>query len=337
MTRTAVFEKTRAFNSSVKAASAIAALSILVAAAPALAQPTYPEQTVRILVGFSPGVAPDVTSRLLAERLASTWGKAVVVENVTGAGGNIATDRVAKAAPTGYILGMIGNGSLVFSPSLYEKLSFDPLKDFAPITRVFVAANVLVIPAEVPAKTLPELVALLRAQPGTYAHAGVGTSQHLAAELFKSMAGVDIRPVAYRGTTAMLPDLLAGRVTLAFGNVSNVLPPVREGRLRAFAVTSVKRSAAAPDLPTMIEAGYADFEAVPWFGLMAPAGTPPAIIERLNRETVKILAQPEVRKKLNDLGLDVIPGTPVEFASAIEREMPRWASVIKRLGIKATE
>src|SRR5258708_39763410 len=170
---------------------------------------------------------------------------------------------------------MIGSGSLVFSRSLYEKLSFDPLKDFAPITRVFVAANVPVMPAEVPAKTLPELVVLLRAQPGTYAHAGVGTSQHLAAELFKSMAGVDIRPVAYRGTTAMLPDLLAGRVTLAFGNVSNVLPPVREGRLRAFAVTSVKRSAAAPDLPTMIEPGYAAFHAVPWFALMPPPAPPP--------------------------------------------------------------
>ena len=315
----------------------LAALWLFAAAVQALAQSSYPEQTVRILVGFTPGVAPDVTARLLAERLGSAWGRPVVVENVSGAGGNIATDRVAKAAPTGYTLGMIGNGSLVFSPSLYEKLPFDPLKDFAPVTRVFVAANVLVVPAEVPAKTLPELVALLRAQPGTYAHAGVGTSQHLAAELFKSMTGVDIRPVAYRGTTAMLPDLLAGRVTLAFGNVSNVLPPVREGRLRAFAVTSVKRSAAAPDLPTMIEAGYADFEAVPWFGLMAPAGTPPAIIERLNRETVKILAQPDVRKRLNDLGLDVIPGTPAEFAGAIEREIPRWAVVIKQLGIKATE
>src|SRR5260221_1321503 len=223
MTRTAVFEKTRAFNSSVKAASAIAALSILVAAGPALAQPAYPEQTVRILVGFSPGVAPDVTSRLLAERLASTWGKAVVVENVTRAGGNIATDRGPKDAPTGYTLGMIGDGSLVFSPSLYEKLSFDPLKDFAPITRVFVAANVLVIPAEVPAKTLPELGALLRAQPGTYWHAALGTSPHLAAELFKSMAGLHIRPGADLGTTALLPELLAGRVPLAFGNGSNVL------------------------------------------------------------------------------------------------------------------
>jgi tripartite-type tricarboxylate transporter receptor subunit TctC len=261
----------------------------------------------------------------------------VVVENVTGAGGNIGTDRVAKAAPNGYTLGMVGNGSLVFSPSLYDRLSYDPAKDFAPITRVFVAANVLVVPGDLPAKSLPELVALLRAQPGTYAHAGVGTSQHLAAELFKSMTGVEIRPVAYRGTTALLPDLLAGRVTLSFANVSNVMPLVREGKLRAFAVTSVQRSGAAAELPTMIEAGYPGFEAVPWFGLMAPAGTPAPIVEQLNRETHKVLTQPDVRKKLNDIGLDLIPDTPAEFAAAITRETPIWAAVIKRVGIKATD
>ena len=320
-----------------KADVKIIAALLLAFAAQAFAQGSYPDQTIRILVGFSPGVAPDVAARLLAEKLGAAWGKPVVVENVSGAGGNIATDRVAKAAPNGYTLGMLGNGSLVFSPSMYDRLSFDPLKDFAPITRVFVAANVLVVPAEVPAKTLPDLVALLRAQGGTYAHAGAGTSQHLAAELFKFMTSVDIRPVAYRGTTAMLPDLLAGRVTLAFANISNVMPPVREGRLRAFGVTSVKRSAAAPELPTMIELGYADFEAVPWFGLMAPAGTPAPIVERLHAETVKILGLADVRKKLADLGLDVIPGTPAEFTATIEREIPRWATVIKHVGIKATE
>ncbi len=320
-----------------KADVKIIAALLLAFAAQAFAQGNYPDQTVRILVGFSPGVAPDVAARLLAEKLGAAWGKPVVVENVSGAGGNIATDRVAKAAPNGYTLGMLGNGSLVFSPSMYDRLSFDPLKDFAPISRVFVAANVLVVPAEVPAKTLPDLVALLRAQGGTYAHAGVGTSQHLAAELFKFMTSVDIRPVAYRGTTALLPDLLAGRVTLAFANISNVMPPVREGRLRAFGVTSVKRSAAAPELPTMIELGYADFEAVPWFGLMAPAGTPAPIVERLHAETVKILGLADVRKKLADLGLDVIPGTPAEFTATIEREIPRWATVIKHVGIKATE
>jgi len=317
----------------------LAALSMLFVASMALAQANYPEQTVRILVGFSPGVAPDVTGRLLADELARTFGKPVVVENVSGAGGNIATARVAKAAPDGYTLGMIGNGSLIFSPSMYDKLEFDPVKSFAPISQIFVAANLLVTPNEVPAKTIPELVALARAQPGklTYAHAGAGTSQHLAAELFKFMAKVEIQPIAYRGTTALLPDLLAGRVTLSFANISNILPLVREGKLRAFAVTSSKRSGLAPDLPTMAESGYPGFEAVPWFGLMAPAGTPAPVIERLQRETVRILAQPELRKRLNDLGLDVITGTPAEFAAAIDREIPQWARVIKAAGIKASD
>jgi tripartite-type tricarboxylate transporter receptor subunit TctC len=319
------------------------ALSWLLIADSASAQAGYPAQTVRILVGFTPGVAPDVSARLLADRLSEAWGKPVVVENVTGAGGNIGALRVAKAAPDGYTLGMIGNGSLVFSPSLYDKLGFDPIKDFAPVTQIFVGANVLVVPPQTPAKTLPELAALARAQSGkmsgalTYAHAGVGTSQHLAAELFKSMLGVDIQPVAYRGTTALLPDLLAGRVSMSFGNIVNVLPLVREGKLRAFAVTSAQRSAIAPDLPTMAESGYPGFEAVPWFGLMAPAGTPGAIIERLHRDTVKVLSLPDVRKKLNDLGLDVLGGTPAEFAAAIEREIPQWGRIIKAAGIKASE
>lgn len=312
-------------------------LSVLLTAGNAVAQAGYPEQAVRILVGFSAGVAPDVTARLLADQLSSAWGKPVVVENVTGAAGNIAATRVARATPDGHTLGMIGNSSLVFSPSMYDKLGFDPLKDFAPISQVFVAANVLVVPHDVPAKSLPELVALARDRPGalTYAHAGAGTSQHLAAELFKSIERLDIRPVAYRGTTALLPDLLAGRVTMSFANVVNVMPLVREGKLRAFAVTSIKRSATAPELPTMSESGYPGFEAVPWFGLMAPAGTPGAIVERLHRDTVRILALPDVRRKLNDLGLDVIAGSPAELAAIIEREIPQWARVIKQAGIKA--
>jgi tripartite-type tricarboxylate transporter receptor subunit TctC len=305
----------------------------------AAAQGAYPEQTVRILVGFTAGVAPDVTARLLADRLAESWGKPVVVENLTGAGGNIATARVAKAAPDGYTLGMIGNGSLVFSPSLYEKLAYDPLRDFAPITQIFVGANVLVVPVTTPATNLAELVALARAKPGklTYAHAGSGTSQHLAAELFKSALRVEIQPIAYRGTTALLPDLLAGRVDLSFANIVNVMPLVREGRLRAFAVTSSRRSAVAPELPTMAESGYPGFEAVPWFGLMAPAGTPRPVIDKLHRDTVRLLGLPDVRRKLNDLGLDVIAGSPAELAAAIEREIPLWASVIRQAGVKPSE
>jgi tripartite-type tricarboxylate transporter receptor subunit TctC len=315
-----------------------AAFSLLIACA-AFAQGMYPEKPLRILVGFTPGVAPDVAARLLADKLAEALAKPVVVENVTGAGGNIGAARVAQAAPDGYTLGMVGNGSLIFSPSMYDKLAFDPVKDFAPISQIFVAANLLVVPTDSSAKTLPELVALARAQPGklSYAHAGAGTSQHLGAELFKSMARLDIQPIAYRGTTVLLPDLLAGRVSMAFGNIVNVLPLVRDGKLRAFAVSSIKRSGIATDIPTMAESGYPGFEAVPWFGLMAPAGTPPAIIDRLHRETAKIMQMPDVKKKLNDIGADVIGGTPAELAAVIEREIPQWAKVIKQAGIRASE
>ena len=318
---------------------ALVMAAALLLAASAHAQSGYPEQGVRIIVGFPPGVAPDVTARLLADKFAEAWGKPVVVENVTGAGSNIATDRVAKAAPDGYTLLMGGNSALIMSPSLYDRLPYDPVKDFAPISQVFIAANLLTIHPGVPAKSIPELVALAKAQPGTltYGHAGVGTSQHLAGELFKYMAHIDIQPVAYRGTTAVLPDLLAGRLTMSFANILNALPLARDGKLTAFAVTSSKRSAAAPEMPTMAEMGYPGFEAVPWFGLMAPAGTPQAIIDKVHRETARALALPDVGKRLSELGLDIIGNTPAEFAAVIKAEIPQWATVIKSAGIKASE
>lgn len=322
-----------------KAICRIAATLSLLLVGDALAQTSYPEQPVRILVGFTPGTAPDVTARLLADKFTEAWGKAVIVENITGAGGNIACDRVAKSPPDGYTLTMCGNGNLIMGPSLYDKLSFDPIKDFTPITQVFVAANILAVHPDVPAKNVTELVALARAQPDklTYGHAGIGTSQHMASELFKYMAKVSIQPIAYRGSTAVLPDLLAGRLSLSFSNVVNVLPLVREGKLRGFAVSSRKRSAVAPDLPTMVELGFPGFEAVPWFGLLAPAGTPPAIIDKVHRETVRVLALPDVRKRLEELGLDVIGSSPAEFAALIAKEIPEWAKVIKEAGIKASD
>lgn len=310
----------------------------LLAAGPAFAQ-GYPEQGIKIVVGFPPGVAPDITARLLADKFGEAWGKPVVVENVTGAGSNIATDRVAKAAPDGYTLLMGGNSALVISPSLYDRLPYDAVRDFAPISQVFIAANLLVIHPDVPAKTLPDLVALARLQPGklTYGHVGVGTSQHLAAELFKYMARIDIQPVAYRGTTAVLPDLIAGRLTMSFANILNALPLWREGKLTAFAVTSRERSGAAPEMPTMAELGYPGFEAVPWFGLLAPAGTPRAVIDKLHRETARALAQADVRRRMAELGVDLIGSTPAEFAAVIKAEIPQWAAVIKGAGIKANE
>jgi tripartite-type tricarboxylate transporter receptor subunit TctC len=316
----------------------LVAASLLVLSS-ASAQTTYPEQPVRIFVGFTPGTAPDVSARILADKFAEAWGKPVIVENITGASGNIACDRVAKAAPDGYTLTMCGNGNLIMGPSLNDKLPFDPLKDFTPITQIFVAANILAVHPDVPAKNVEELVALARAEPGrlTYGHAGVGTSQHMAAELFKYMAKISIQPVAYRGSTAVMPDLLAGRLSVSFMNVVNALPLVREGKLRGFAVSSRKRSGVAPDLPTMAELGYPGFEAVPWFGLLAPAGTPAPIVDKIHREAVRVLALPDVRKRLEDLGLDVIGSSPAEFAGVIRSEIPEWAKVIKEAGIKASE
>ena len=317
-------------------ANLIAAWLVLLMPPTASAQSGYPKGPVKILVGFTPGTAPDLAARILADRFAEVWGTPFVVENVQGAGSNIATERVAKAPADGTTLLMGGNSALVINPSLYDKLPFDPIKDFAPISQVFIAANVLAVPPEQPVKSVAELVALAKAQPGklSYGHAGVGTSQHLGAELFKYMAHVDIAPVPYRGTTALMPDLLANRITMSFANIVNVLPLAKEGKLRALAITSIKRSVLAPDLPTMAESGFPGFEAVPWFGLVAPSGTPKDIIDRLHGETVKALAMPDVRKKFDELGLEPVGNTPAEFAAVITKETPEWAKLIKDAGIK---
>jgi tripartite-type tricarboxylate transporter receptor subunit TctC len=318
------------------AGNLFAALLVVVAAQAASAQSPYPNRPVKIVVGFTPGTAPDLVGRILADRFSDLWGVPFVVENIPGAGSNIGTDRVAKAPADGYTLLMGGNSALVINPNLFETLPFDPIKDFAPISQIFIAANVLTLPPDVPAKSVADVVALAKAQPGklSYAHAGVGTSQHLAAELFKYMAHVDIVPVAYRGTTALLPDLLAGRITMSFANIVNVMPLAREGKLRVLAITSIKRSALAPDLPTMAEVGFPGFEAVPWFGLLAPAGTPKEVIDKIYSETAKALATPEVRKRFDELGLEPVGNSPAEFAAVIKKETPEWAKVIKDAGIK---
>jgi tripartite-type tricarboxylate transporter receptor subunit TctC len=318
------------------AVSLFAAIAVLLAAEAAPAQSTYPNRPVKILVGFTPGTAPDLTARILADRFAEVWGTPFVVENMPGAGSNIATERVAKAAADGYTLLMGGNSALVISPSLYSTLPYDPVKDFAPISQVFIAANVLAVPPELPVKSVAELVALAKAQPGklSYGHAGVGTSQHLGAELFKYMAHLEIASVAYRGTTALMPDLLAGRISMSFANIVNVVPLAREGKLRALAITSIKRSSLAPDLPTMAESGFPGFEAVPWFGLLAPAGTPKDVLDKLHAETAKALASADVRKKFDELGLEPVGNTPAEFAQIIRKETPEWAKVIRDADIK---
>jgi tripartite-type tricarboxylate transporter receptor subunit TctC len=313
----------------------VLALCVLSIGASAAAQAIYPDKSIHMVVGFPAGSQPDIVARLLSQQLATALDKPVVVENITGAAGNIAAERIAKAAPDGYTSGLLSQTHMVVNPILY-KLPFDPLKDFAPISQVSVSPNVLVVHNAVPAKTVAELVALGKAQPGglTFASAGSGTGTHMAAELFMSTTGLDIRHVPYKGVVAAVPDLVGGRVTMMFSPIPVVLPLVREGKLRAIAVSSLRRSSAVPELPTIAESGYAGFEATNWYGLVAPAGTPAGIVRRLHLETAKALAVPELRGKLTDLGIEVIGNSPDEFAAAIKSEIPKWAKVIKQARIK---
>jgi len=312
-----------------------AVMSGLFAADLAIAQDAYPVRTVRILVGFPAGGPPDIAARLLAERFSANWGRSVVVENVTGSGGNIAVERAVKSASDGHTLLMASN-AIAINPSLYPALPYNAMRDLVPISLAVTMPVILVVNNDVPAKTAREFVALAKAQAGkvVVGHAGIGTPAHMAAELFKTAAGVDLQMVSYRGIPALLPDLVAGRISAAFPNIAVVLQLVRDGNLRALAVTSRRRAAATPDVPTMTEAGLPAIDADAWFGLMAPAGTPAPIVERLHRESVRILGQGDVRRRLDDLGMQVVANSPAEFGALIASDAARWAKVIKSAGIK---
>ena len=318
------------------AATLIAALTI---APPALAQSKYPDHAVKMEVGYPPGGPVDIIARIVADRLSQIWGQPVIVENISGAGGNIAGDRVAKAAPDGYTLMMATNAQVAINPSLYKKLTYDPANDLMQISQAVYSPNILVVPNDVPVKSVKELVDYAKANPGklSFASAGVGTTQHLAGELFKSMAKVDIQHVPYRGAAPVITDLLGGRITMYFGAIAPLIPLVRDGKVRALAVTSPKRFGAAPDLPTMIEAGYPGFVSILAMGLMAPKGTPPAIIEKIHKASVEALTPPEVRKRLSDIGMEVVNSSPQEFTALIKAEAPQWAKVIKEAGIPASD
>jgi tripartite-type tricarboxylate transporter receptor subunit TctC len=319
--------------------ASIAALALLatLSTPSAIAQAQYPEKGIRLVVGFLPGGPPDIAARVLAQELTEAWGKPVVVENMPGAAGNVAAERVAKLPADGYTLMMAGSAAIATNISLYEKLAFDPVKDFTPISQVCFTTNILVVRNELPVKSVQELVALARAQPGklTFASGGIGTSQHLAGELFKTMASLDIQHVPYRGSPAVMPDLLGGRVTMIFANISTVLPLIREGKVRGLAVTSLERSSAVPDLPTMQESGFPGFEADAWFGLVAPAGTPKAIVEKVQSETARILKLADVRSRFGDLGMVPIGNASPEFAAIIKSQIPYWAKVIKASGARS--
>ena len=309
-------------------------LALFMADSPS-AQTTYPEKPMRMVVGFPPGSQVDIVARLVGQKLAEAWGKPVVIDNAPGAAGNIGADRVAKAAPDGYTLGLLNQAQLVINPSLY-KLAYDPAKDFAPVSQISVAPNMLVVHNAVSAKNVKELLALVKAQPGvlTFASAGSGSSTHMAAELFKSVAGLDIRHIPYKGAPAAIPDLLGGRITMMFSAIAVVLPLAREGKLRALAVTSLRRAPVAPELPTIAESGFPGFEVTNWYGLLAPARTPATIVRKLHLETVKALALPDLRAKFADLGVEGIGNSPDEFIAVIKSEIPKWAKVIKDSGIK---
>jgi tripartite-type tricarboxylate transporter receptor subunit TctC len=313
----------------------IVALSIVLPAGAASAQANYPDKPVRFIVGFTAGSATDITARLFAQKFAEAWKVPVTVENVPGAGGSVAGDRVAKAAPDGATFYWGANGALTINPTLQPNPTYDVQRDLAPVVRLLVMASILAVGNDVPVKSFPELMALAKAQPGklSYASPGVGTPQHIAGELLKSLAGVDIVHVPYRG--AVYTDVISGRVTMTLQNMGTILPVVRDGRLRGLAVTSLRRTSVMPDLPTVAESGFPDFEAISWFGLLAPAGTPAAIVGKAAQQAIAIAAMPDVREKLIQLGLDTTADTGGAFATIIKADTAKWAKVIKDADIKA--
>jgi tripartite-type tricarboxylate transporter receptor subunit TctC len=313
----------------------VAGLCLGVLASLAWAQ-SYPAKPIRLVVPFPAGGTTDILARAVAQRLTDDWGQPVVVDNRPGAGGNIGTELVAKAAPDGYTLEMGTVGTHAINASLYAKLPYDPVKDFAPVILVAGVPNVLVVNPAVPATTLQELIAYAKANPGklNFASPGNGTSGHLCGELFKVMAGVQMAHVPYKGSAPALHDLIGGQVQLMFDNLPSALPQIKAGKLRALAVTSTTRAPALPDVPTLAEAGVPGYAAASWFGLFAPAGTPPAVVAKVNTAVAHWLASPEAKEKLLAAGADPAGGSPEDFARHVAAEATKWAKVVRESGAK---
>ncbi len=296
----------------------------------------YPNKPIKIVVPFPPGGATDILARAIGFELQKAWGQTVVIENKPGAGGNTGADLVAKSPADGYTLLMCTVGTHAINMSLYAKMPYDAVKDFEPVVLVAGVPNLLVVHPSVNAKNVRELTALAKAQPGklNVASSGNGTSIHLSAELYKQMAGVDILHVPYKGSAPAVADLLGGQVQMMFDNMPVSLPHVKAGKLRALAVTSMTRSPALPDVPTMDEEGLKGFDATSWFGLVAPAGTPKDIVAKLNAASVKALATPDMRERLAAQGADPIGNTPDQFAAFIKSEIEKWAKIVKASGAR---
>jgi tripartite-type tricarboxylate transporter receptor subunit TctC len=312
---------------------AIAILALLLPLS-AAAQ-AYPTKPIRWIAPFPPGGPVDLLARTVGQKLSEAWSQPVIVENRAGAAGNLGVEVAAKAAPDGYTLVIVPTGNIVVNPTLFPKLPYKQ-SDLAPVTMLASVENVLVVHPSVPASSLPELVAYAKANRGklTFASPGAGAQAHLAGELVKLSAGIDMVHVPYKGVGPALNDLLGGQVSMMFSQLSSALPHIRSGKLRAIGMASLKRSPVMPELPTIAEQGFPGFEAVSWYALMVPAGTPAQIISRLHQETARILKLPGVKEKLAALGADPVGNSPQELAATIRSESPRWADVIRRQGIK---
>ena len=310
----------------------VAALSLLPALA---AAQTYPAKPVRLIAASSPGSAVDIVARIVAPRLAEQLGQQFIVDNRAGAGGNLGAEIAAKAPPDGYTLFM-GTPAHAINTALYRKLNYDLARDFAPVSQLTSGQYVIVVHPSLPVKSVKELIALARAKPGqlNFASAGSGNATHLAGELFKSLARVNIVHVPYKGSGPALTDLIGGQVQLMFSNLTSALPHVRTGRLRALAVTGEKRATVAPELPTVIEAGVPKYVVISWFGVLAPAGTSQGIIMRLNGEIERALRAPDVQERLAGEGAEPAPNSPERFAAFLRDEMMQWTKVVRSAGIR---
>jgi tripartite-type tricarboxylate transporter receptor subunit TctC len=313
----------------------VAALLLYVGCALAGAQ-DWPSRPVRLILPFPPGGGTDILGRLIAERLSASLGQPVVTENRGGAGGNVGAEAAARSTPDGYTIVLVAP-SLAISPTLYSKINYDPVKDFEPVSLVATVPNVMITQPSLPTHNLQEFIAYAKARPGelNFGSGGAGTSNHLAGELFNIVAGTKLVHVPYKGVNLAMQDLLAGNVQLVFIGIPAAAPHIKAGKLRALALVAPQRSAALPDVPTIAEAGLADFEVTTWYGVLAPAGTPRNVISRLNAELGKIMHSPELKEKLAATGTEPLTSTPQEFAAYIKREIAKWGDVIRKSGAKA--
>ncbi len=296
---------------------------------------SYPSKPVRFVVGFPPGGANDILARLVGAKLQDKFGQSFVIENKPGANAIIGTEFVAKSAPDGYTLLIGASGAMTFNPGLYDKLPYDPVKDFAPVTMIGSFPLVLTVTPSIGASSVKELIALAKAKPGSLNYGAGSTPFQLAAELFKMQTGTDMKHVPYKGSAATVNALLGGEVALTFVDSPPVVAQIKAGKLRGLAVTSPKRAAFMPEMPTVIEAGVPDFEVVLWTSLFAPAGTPVAIVRKLQGEIAKIVQLPEMRERMTAIGIDPIGSTPEELASQLQSDLARWTKVARTAGIKA--